>query len=53
MWFIGVEVEEETSSPPPKKNPGSALALREFSSVVAVTIFVSGLLSVGYATEVA
>ena len=23
MWFIGVEVEEETSAPPPKKNPGS------------------------------
>ena len=25
MWFIGVEVEEETSAPPPEKNPGSAL----------------------------
>ena len=24
MWFTGVEVEEETSAPPPKKNPGSA-----------------------------
>ena len=24
MWFIGVEVEPETSAPPPKKNPGSA-----------------------------
>ena len=24
MWFIGVEVEEETSAPPPKENPGSA-----------------------------
>ena len=24
MWFIGVEVERETSAPPPKKNPGSA-----------------------------
>ena len=23
-WFIGVEVEQETSAPPPKKNPGSA-----------------------------
>ena len=23
MWFIGVEVEQETSAPPPKKNPGS------------------------------
>ena len=26
MWFIGVEVEQEKSAPPPKKNPGSALA---------------------------
>ena len=24
MWFIVVEVEQETSAPPPKKNPGSA-----------------------------
>ena len=24
MSFIGVEVEQETSAPPPKKNPGSA-----------------------------
>ena len=24
MCFIGVEVEQETSTPPPKKNPGSA-----------------------------
>ena len=23
MWFIGVEVEQETSAPPAKKNPGS------------------------------
>ena len=26
MWFIGVEEEQETSAPPPNKNPGSALA---------------------------
>ena len=26
MWFIGVEVEQETSAPPPKKYPGSAPA---------------------------
>ena len=31
MWFIGVEVEQETSAPPPKKNPGSAPALKSFS----------------------
>ena len=24
MWFIGVEVEQETSAPSPEKNPGSA-----------------------------
>ena len=24
MWFIGVEVEQETSAPPPQKNRGSA-----------------------------
>ena len=27
MWFIGVEVEQETSAPPPKRNPGSAPVL--------------------------
>ena len=27
MWFIGVEVEQETSAPSPKKNPGSAPAV--------------------------
>ena len=26
MWCIGVEVKQETSAPPPKKNPGSAPA---------------------------
>ena len=30
MWFIGVEVEQETSAPPPKKNPGSAPVQRLF-----------------------
>ena len=29
MWFIGVEVEQETSAPPPKKNPGSAPELND------------------------
>ena len=24
MWLIGVEVEQQTSATPPKKNPGSA-----------------------------
>ena len=27
MWFIGVEVEQETSAPPPNKKPGSAPAV--------------------------
>ena len=27
MWFTGVEVEQETSAPPPKKNFGSAPVL--------------------------
>ena len=27
MWFMGVEVEQETIAPPPKKNPGSAPAM--------------------------
>ena len=30
LWFIGVEVEQETSAPPPKKNPGSALEKDHF-----------------------
>ena len=25
MWFVGVQVEQETNAPPPKKNPGSTL----------------------------
>ena len=29
MWFIGVEVEKETSAPPPKENPGSAPAINQ------------------------
>ena len=28
MWLIGVEVEQETSASPPKKNPGSAPELK-------------------------
>ena len=30
MYFIGVEVEQETNSPPPKKNPGSAPTATQF-----------------------
>ena len=32
MWFIGVEVEQETSAPPPKKNPGPLLLFKAFSA---------------------
>ena len=32
MWFIGVEVEQEMSAPPPKKNPGSAPAMSKNQS---------------------
>ena len=28
MWFIGVEVEQEKSAPPPKKNSGSVPVMR-------------------------
>ena len=33
MWFIGIEVEQETSAPPPKKNPGSAPVSVRFTEV--------------------
>ena len=41
MWFIGVEVEQETSAPPPKKNPGSAPELVCLSSSWRSTIISS------------
>ena len=34
MWFIGVEVEKETSAPPPKENPGSAPARATFIKIL-------------------
>ena len=34
MWFIGVEVEQETSAPPPEKNPGSAPGLHDLKLLV-------------------
>ena len=36
MWFIGVELEQETSAPPPKKNPGSAPAGKEEESRLVI-----------------
>ena len=31
MWFIGVEVQQETSAPPPIKNPGSAPVIGSYN----------------------
>ena len=37
MWFIGVEVEQETSAPLLKKNPGSApVKNEEYTSHVTI-----------------
>ena len=38
MLFIGVEVEQETSAPPPKKNPGSARAVSNADGLSECTI---------------
>ena len=35
MWFIGVKVEQETSAPPPKKNPGSAPEITVYIKPIA------------------
>ena len=42
MWFIGVEVEQETSAPPPKKNPGSAPARGLYFSKALFERLISG-----------
>ena len=39
MWFIGVEVEQETSAPPPKKNPGSAPVMADLPIIPAHHFF--------------
>ena len=49
MWFVGVEVEQETSAPPPKKNPGSAPAILE---VLLLVHMKNLLLSCIYTTKV-
>ena len=49
MWFIGVEVEQETSAPPPKKNPGSSPGqrirdiLQHTSSFVKRFVYLAGM----------
>ena len=44
MWFIGVEVEQETSAPPPKKNPGSAPDVRITTTTVGSIFLTSPVL---------
>ena len=41
MWLIGVEVEQETSAPHPKNNPGSAPVLPPHSKVHGAHSFIS------------
>ena len=43
MWFIGVEVEQETSAPPAKKNPGSAPGMYYSSTIKSLYLFVLSL----------
>ena len=42
MWFIGVEVEQGTSAPPPIKNPGSALEPPACSVLLVTSSTVDG-----------
>ena len=37
MWFIGVEVEQDTSAPPRKKNPGSTPECSHFITKILLT----------------
>ena len=39
MWFIDVEVEQETSAPTPKKYPGSAPVFHGFSRITPSKAF--------------
>ena len=36
MWFIGVEVEQEMSAPPRKKNPGSAPEFKGYEGLYGI-----------------
>ena len=38
MWFIRVEVEQETNAPPPKKNPGTALVYVDVNNRIITMI---------------
>ena len=46
MWFIGVEVEQETSAPPPKKNPGSTPVTIHTLTDVIIIFITNQLLSI-------
>ena len=39
MWFIGVEVEQEASAPPPKKDPGSVPDFHQCSDCTANKLY--------------
>ena len=41
MWFIGVEVEQETSAPPPKKNHRSARVNHPFHQIVNLIVILN------------
>ena len=42
MRFIGVEVEQETSAPPPKRNPGSSpVTLFEFNVSTILVLLIA------------
>ena len=48
MWFIGVEVEQETSAPPPKKNPGSppeiTVYIKPIANLAGLAVLITCLL---------
>ena len=46
MWFIGFEVEQETSAPPPKKDPGSAPEFKLVTNAQESKMFKSNVTSV-------
>ena len=52
MWFIGVELEPETSAPPPKKYPGSAPGANNEDDVPCVVFESKYYLAPAQRTEV-
>ena len=48
MWFIAVEVEQETSAPPPKKNPGSAPVIVIAATSIKIQICIPAHIMTSY-----